>query len=63
MKSLIIEGNEGVRIEWHIKESIYTLQVYDNIKGWVPLIAYDAIGDALAGMESLVEYRIRKEEE
>lgn len=65
MTHAIIEGNDEVRIVWYFNESIfpYSLQTYDQIKGWVPLMIYDSVTEALAGMERLIESQKRKEDE
>lgn len=65
MTKSIIQGNDDVRVVWYMKETLfpYSLQAYDKIKGWVPLMIYDSVTEALAGMERLIESQKRKEEE
>lgn len=65
MTKSIIKGNDNVRVVWYMEESLfpYSLQVHDERKGWVPLMIYDSVTEALAGMERLIESEKRKEDE
>lgn len=57
MRKVIIDGGEHVRVTWTPGDKIlsYSLEVNDLVKGWISLMYYDSLTEALAGMEALIE--------
>lgn len=52
----IIESTDEIRVVWYFEETAfpYVLEVNDRVKGWVPLIFYDAPEPAIDTMRSLI---------
>lgn len=61
----IIEATDEIRVVWYFEETAfpYVLEVNDRIKGWVPLMFYDAPEPAVDTMRSLIRDSQEESEE